>query len=96
MKVAIIQFPGSSCEREVAVAIRRAGMEPVHFLWNEATKKIEDCEGYVIVSGFSFKDKARARVISGQEGIIEFIKQQAEKVKPILRQRLSELPLRVS
>jgi phosphoribosylformylglycinamidine synthase len=35
MRIAIVQFPGSNCERETILAVQRAGMEPVEFLWNE-------------------------------------------------------------
>ena len=29
MRIAIVQFPGSNCERETMLAVKRAGMEPV-------------------------------------------------------------------
>lgn len=38
MQIAVIQFPGSNCERETALAIRRAGMMPIDFLWNESAE----------------------------------------------------------
>ncbi|WP_269570444.1 phosphoribosylformylglycinamidine synthase subunit PurQ [Legionella tunisiensis] len=31
IRIGLIQFPGSNCERETALAIKRAGMEPVDF-----------------------------------------------------------------
>ncbi len=41
MRIAIVQFPGSNCERETMLAVKRAGMEPVEFLWNEPHEKLQ-------------------------------------------------------
>ena len=41
MRIAIVQFPGSNCERETMLAVKRAGMEPVEFLWNEPLEKLD-------------------------------------------------------
>ena len=40
MQIAIIQFPGSNCERETMLAVKRAEMEPVPFLLNESREKL--------------------------------------------------------
>ena len=64
MKIAIVQFPGSNCERETMLAIGRAGMEPIEFLWNESHTKLREMDGYVIVGGFSYEDRSRAGIIA--------------------------------
>ncbi|HJL78370.1 MAG TPA: phosphoribosylformylglycinamidine synthase, partial [Candidatus Marinimicrobia bacterium] len=38
MHIAIIQFPGSNTERETLMACRRVGLNPVEFLWNDASE----------------------------------------------------------
>ncbi len=83
-RIAIIQFPGSNCERETMLAVKRAGMEPVEFLWNESPAKLADFSGYIIVGGFSYEDRSRAGVIAALDPIMEVLKQQSEKAKPIL------------
>ena len=34
MRIAILVFPGSNCERETMLAVKRAGMIPIEVLWN--------------------------------------------------------------
>ena len=84
MKIAVVQFPGSNCERETMLAIKRAGMVPVEFLWNEPREKLREMDGYVIIGGFSYEDRSRAGVIAALDPVMQEIKTQSEKGKPIL------------
>jgi len=84
MQIAIIQFPGSNCERETGLAVKRAGMTPVEFLWNESHEKLMACDGYVIVGGFSYEDRSRAGAIAALDPVIDIIKTQSELGKPVL------------
>ena len=82
--VAIIQFPGSNTERETLMACRRVGLNPVEFLWNESAEKLTDFDGYVIVGGFAYEDRSRAGVIAALDPIMDQIKVEADKGKPVL------------
>lgn len=84
MQIAIIQFPGSNCERETMMAVKRAGMEPVEFLWNEPIAKLQHMHGFVIVGGFSYEDRSRAGIIAALDPVMQAIKAESEKGKPIL------------
>lgn len=84
LKIAIIQFPGSNCERETMLAVKRAGMEPIEFLWNGPREKLTEFDGYIIVGGFSYEDRSRAGAIAALDPIMQIIKQQSELGKPIL------------
>lgn len=84
MHIAIIQFPGSNCERETMLAVKRAGMQPVEFLWNEKKETLIDCDGYIIVGGFSYEDRSRAGIIAALDPVMNIIKQQSELGKPVL------------
>ncbi|MFN3235275.1 MAG: phosphoribosylformylglycinamidine synthase I, partial [Gammaproteobacteria bacterium] len=84
LKIAVIQFPGSNCERETRLAIQRVGMEPIDFLWNESPKKLDECDGFVIIGGFSYEDRSRAGVIASKDPVMEAIKKQAKAGKPVL------------
>ncbi len=83
MRIAIVQFPGSNCERETMLAVKRAGMEPIEVLWNES-KSLATYEGFIIVGGFSYEDRSRAGIIAALDPIMREIKQQSELGKPIL------------
>lgn len=84
MKIAIVQFPGSNCERETLLAVKRASMQPIEFLWNEPHEKLREMDGYVIVGGFSYEDRSRAGIIAALDPVMLEIKAQSEKGKPIL------------
>lgn len=84
MKIAIVQFPGSNCERETSLAVERAGMTPVEFLWNESPAKLKDMAGYIIVGGFSYEDRSRAGIIAALDPVMKEIKNQSELGKPVL------------
>lgn len=83
MRIGIIQFPGSNCERETSLAVKRAGMEPVEFLWNESHDKLRALDGYIIVGGFSYEDRSRAGIIAALDPVMLELKTQSEQGKPI-------------
>jgi len=84
MRIAVIQFPGSNCERETILAVERAGMHAVEFLWNESPEKLNDCAGFIIVGGFSYEDRSRAGIIAALDPVMQVIKQQSQLGKPVL------------
>lgn len=84
IRIGLIQFPGSNCERETALAVKRAEMEPVEFLWNESLDKLSRMDGYILVGGFSYEDRSRAGIIAALDPVIQAIKAQSEKGKPVL------------
>ncbi len=84
IRIGLILFPGSNCERETALAVKRAKMEPVEFLWNESLDKLRDFQGYILIGGFSYEDRSRAGIIAALNPVMQEIKTQSEKGKPIL------------
>ncbi|MCP3680508.1 MAG: phosphoribosylformylglycinamidine synthase I [Gammaproteobacteria bacterium] len=84
VKIAVIQFPGSNCEREAIMAVKRVGMEAEAFLWNRPSNELADYDGYIIVGGFSYEDRARAGIIAALDPIMPLLKVQSELGKPLL------------
>lgn len=84
IRIAVVQFPGSNCERETMLAVKRAGMEAVEFLWNEPREKLDEMDGFIIVGGFSYEDRSRAGIIAALDPVMQEIKVQSEKGKPVL------------
>ena len=84
IRIAIVQFPGSNCERETMLAVKRAGMEPIEFLWNESREKLANFDGYIIVGGFSYEDRSRAGVIAALDPVMQIIKEESRAGKPVL------------
>ena len=84
MRIAIVQFPGSNCERETMLAVKRAGMEPVEFLWNQSKAELAEFAGYIIVGGFSYEDRSRSGIIAALDPIMTVIAEQSALGKPVL------------
>ena len=82
--IAIIQFPGSNTERETIMACDRVGMKSEEFLWNAPPSSLVKYSGYIIVGGFSYEDRSRAGIIAALDPIINQIKKESSKGKPVL------------
>ncbi|MBI5413211.1 phosphoribosylformylglycinamidine synthase I [Candidatus Peregrinibacteria bacterium] len=83
-KIAIIQFPGLNTEYETRREINRCGMKGEFFRWNDDREKLKEYDGYVIGGGFSYEDRGRAGVIASLDPIMDVIKAEAAKGKPVL------------
>lgn len=69
MKAAVIVFPGSNCDRDLAVAFRRAsGVEPV-MVWHKQTSLPAGIDIVAIPGGFSFGDYLRCGAIAAHSPI---------------------------
>lgn len=84
MKIGIIEFPGTNCERESAAAVKRAGMVPVPFRWNKDPHELEKLDGYLIAGGFSYEDRSRSGIIAALDPLMPCIKREIERGKPII------------
>lgn len=83
-RIAIIQFPGLNTEYETRREINRCGMRAEFFRWNDFPEKLTKYDGYVIGGGFSYEDRGRAGIIASLEPIMQTLKKEAEKGKPLL------------
>ena len=83
-KIAIIQFPGTNCETESFRAIKKAGLEPEYFRWNDKHEKLKSFDGYFIPGGFSYEDRVRSGAIAGRDPLMNIIKEESEKGKPVI------------
>ena len=82
-KIAVILFPGTNCENETALAIESVGMEAEIVRWNNVNH-LHNYDGYVLPGGWSYEDRIRAGVISAQDPLMNIIKKEAKKGKPVL------------
>jgi phosphoribosylformylglycinamidine synthase subunit PurQ / glutaminase len=82
MKVGIIRFPGSNCDRDVFHALELAGAEPDYVWWSR--RDLSDFEAIVIPGGFSYGDYLRAGAIAAITPVINGIKDCVKEGKPVL------------
>jgi len=71
MKAAVIVFPGSNCDRDLAVALRAAGAE-VAMVWHKETG-LPDVDLVGIPGGFSFGDYLRCGAIAARSPVMQAI-----------------------
>ena len=62
MKAAVVEFPGSNCDRDTTWGLRVAGAEPVE-LWHESPD-LRGVAAVVLPGGFAYGDYLRAGVIA--------------------------------
>lgn len=82
MKVGVIRFPGSNCDRDVYHALKLAGGEPEYVWWKE--NDLLHMDAVVIPGGFSYGDYLRAGAIAAITPVIEGIKKLVAEEKPVL------------
>ncbi|MDO5851895.1 MAG: phosphoribosylformylglycinamidine synthase subunit PurQ [Methanobacteriaceae archaeon] len=82
VKVGIIRFPGSNCDRDVYKALELVDAKPEYIYWNN--KDLSDMDAIVIPGGFSYGDYLRAGAIAAITPIIDSLKTFAKEGNPIL------------
>ena len=78
MRAAVIVFPGSNCDRDLAVAFREAGCQ-VEMVWHKDTSLPDGIDIVGIPGGFSFGDYLRCGAIAANSPICTEVKAHAER-----------------
>ncbi|MEL6518101.1 MAG: phosphoribosylformylglycinamidine synthase subunit PurQ [Pseudomonadota bacterium] len=78
MKAAVLVFPGSNCDRDLAVAFAAAGMD-VTMVWHKDTQLPDGVDVVGVPGGFSYGDYLRCGAIAAQSPIIGALKHHAER-----------------
>lgn len=68
MKAAVIVFPGSNCDRDMAVGLRAAGAD-VTMVWHKETDLPTGTDLVAVPGGFSFGDYLRCGAIAAQSPV---------------------------
>lgn len=76
MKAAVVTFPGSNCDRDLAVAFERAGFS-VARVWHKDSALPPGVDVVGVPGGFSFGDYLRCGAIAAQSPISGAIKKHA-------------------
>lgn len=83
MNTGVIVFPGSNCDRDVAVALARAAGRPPVMVWHKETA-LPPLDLIVVPGGFSFGDYLRAGAIAAHSPVIRAVKDRAATGVPVL------------
>ena len=77
MKAAVIVFPGSNCDRDLAVAFERAGAD-VSMVWHKESSLPEGVDIVGVPGGFSYGDYLRCGAIAANSPICQAVVKHAE------------------
>ena len=84
MKSAVLVFPGSNCDRDLAVAIRDVtGRDPA-MVWHRDTELPEGTDFIAIPGGFSYGDYLRSGAMAARSPIMRVVSEAAGKGVPVL------------
>ena len=84
MKIAVMQFPGTNCEYECLVSVKEVGMDGELFRWNRASGELSAFDGFIVPGGWSYADRIRAGAIASKEPVMDALREEAGKGKPII------------
>ena len=82
MTVAVVVFPGSNCDRDVAVCLEAALGEKPIMAWHG--DRLPACDAVVLPGGFSYGDYLRGGAIAAHSSIMRDVIATAEAGTPVL------------
>jgi phosphoribosylformylglycinamidine synthase len=84
MKTAVVVFPGSNCDRDLAVALELVtGVKPA-MLWHDDAELPEGLDLIALPGGFSHGDYLRSGAIAARSPIMRAVIRAADKGTPVL------------
>lgn len=78
MSVAILQFPGTNCDRDMGYAYEKLGAK-VHYVWHTQTTLPPQTDLVVFAGGFSYGDYLRSGAIAKVAKIMGAVREFAKK-----------------
>ncbi len=83
MPAAVIVFPGSNCDRDVAVALEAATGRPPAMVWHQESS-LPQCDLIVVPGGFSYGDYLRSGAMAAHSPILRSVIDRAHAGTPVL------------
>ena len=78
MKAAVIVFPGSNCDRDIAVALEQSMGRPPALVWH-GDSELPKVDLIAVPGGFSYGDYLRCGAMAAHSPIMREVKRAAEK-----------------
>ena len=84
MRTAVVVFPGSNCDRDMAVALRNAtGAEPV-MVWHRETELPRQVDLVAVPGGFSYGDYLRSGAMAARSPVMRAVAEAAARGVAVL------------
>lgn len=84
MTAAVIVFPGSNCDRDLAVAIRKVTGRAPTMVWHRESELPAGVDLIALPGGFSYGDYLRCGAISARSPVMRAVIDAAERGVPVL------------
>ena len=84
MKTAVIVFPGSNCDRDLAIALEQATGAKPHMVWHAEIELPAGVGAVAVPGGFSYGDYLRSGAVAARSPIMRAVAQAAERGVPVL------------
>lgn len=83
MRFAVLVFPGSNCDVDMAKAVEDCLDQPVEYVWY-TEDDLTRFDAVLLPGGFSYGDYLRSGAIAGFAPVMEAVKKAAHQGKPVL------------
>jgi phosphoribosylformylglycinamidine synthase subunit PurQ / glutaminase len=84
MKSAVIVFPGSNCDRDVAVALEQVTGRKPNMVWHKESDLPADTDFIALPGGFSYGDYLRSGAMAARSPIMRAVKEAAGRGVPLI------------
>lgn len=83
-RAAVVTFPGSNCDRDLAVAIERVSGSPALRVWHADAALPDRLDFIGLPGGFSYGDYLRSGAMAANSPIMRSVKDAADRGVPVL------------
>ena len=84
MKTAVIVFPGSNCDRDLAVALETVTGRKPEMVWHKDAELPEGVDFVGVPGGFSYGDYLRSGAMAARSPIMRSVKEAAGRGVPVI------------
>ena len=84
MKTAVIVFPGSNCDRDLAVALESVTGTKPHMVWHGESELPDGLGLIALPGGFSYGDYLRCGAIAARSPVVKAVVAAAERGTPVI------------
>ncbi|MGZ2413066.1 phosphoribosylformylglycinamidine synthase subunit PurQ / glutaminase [Sphingomonas sp. F9_3S_D5_B_2] len=84
MKTAVVVFPGSNCDRDLAVALEQVTGRAPAMVWHRDSELPEGTDFIGIPGGFSYGDYLRSGAMAARSPIMGAVKEAADRGVPVI------------
>ena len=84
MKSAVIVFPGSNCDRDMAAALEQVSSQKPIMVWHRETSLPDGLDLIAVPGGFSYGDYLRSGAMAANSPVMRAVKDAADRGVPVL------------